>query len=555
MRVAGQILLSSVAACVLLLVCSSLAQAAATERVSLGPGGAQADGPSGRCAISGNGQFVIFESDATNLVSGDTNDYTDVFLRNRSAGTTELVSVDTSGGPADGPSLIGSVSWDGMYVAFYSWATDLRYNPTAGQPPLPDANDRADVFVRDVDADTTTLVSRDTLGTIGNSHSLNPALAVVAGSPPQSDQVWVAFESDATNLVGGDTNQASDVFLRKVAGSGSLYTVRVSVRKLVGQDPVQADKASGRPAIALSGAYVYVVFESKATNLVDGDNNNASDIFRAKVNAASGVVEAVERVSVSTSGTGANGECHYAAIDPTGDYVALQSAASNLVTNDTNNTWDIFLRKMTTPVSTTRVSVRTNGTQADKPCGRCAVSNNAGTVRVFFESDANNLIDTYDNNTYTDVFVRYPTGTIYLVSKNTSGYSGNGPSFLGSVSADGNRTAFYSWARDLVSSPPIPQNYANVYVRDSAKPGTYLASVSDESPERPGYRKNDIDDPAEAWKVAASIHPCVAVTADWIFTALSSDATNFVPNDPGNPNDGDSNGDMDVFLHQQSTGW
>ena len=185
-------------------------QLGTTERVSVGPGGVQADSACGSygLAMSADGRFVAFDSSATNLVAGDTNGWRDVFVRDRQLGTTELVSVDSAGAQTIGGDscFYGlSISADGRYVAFASSAVNLVPG---------DTNHDWDVFLRDRELGTTERVSVDSSGAQGNDDSGTYGVAVSANGG------FVAFESKATNLVSGDTNAVSDVFGRDRIGSG-----------------------------------------------------------------------------------------------------------------------------------------------------------------------------------------------------------------------------------------------------------------------------------------------------------------------------------------------
>src|SRR5215813_8861590 len=171
--------------------------AGSTTRVSVDSAHRQANGPSSAAAISADGRFVAFESNATNLVPGDTNGLTDIFVNDHGAGGTIRASVDSLGRQANGPSFNPAISADGRFVAFESDATNL----VAG-----DTNGKRDVFVHDVTAGTTVRVSVDSLGRQSNGPSFNPAIT--------GDGRFVAFESDATNLAPGDTNRFRDIFVR-----------------------------------------------------------------------------------------------------------------------------------------------------------------------------------------------------------------------------------------------------------------------------------------------------------------------------------------------------
>ncbi|HVM12370.1 MAG TPA: hypothetical protein VM638_07845, partial [Actinomycetota bacterium] len=188
-----------------------------TERVSVASDGKEANGPSAsgfsyyRAKITPGGRFVVFASDASNLVPGDTNDQTDVFVHDRLTRKTELVSAPAGGGVGDRSSVYPAISTDGRYVAFVSWATNMVPG---------DTNEAGDVFVRDRLAQRTERVSLATSGAEANGLSLP---AFISG-----DGRFVAFGSSASNLVPNDNNATSDVFVRDRA-TGTTERVSVSV--------------------------------------------------------------------------------------------------------------------------------------------------------------------------------------------------------------------------------------------------------------------------------------------------------------------------------------
>ena len=171
-------------------------QSGTTTRVSVGPGGAGANGDSELTAISADGRWVTFDSSASNLVAGDTNGQFDVFLHDLQTGTTTRVSVGSGGAEGNGGSGSPAISADGRWVAFASNASNL----VAG-----DTNGVTDVFLYHRQTGTTTRVSKGAAGAQGNADSENPAVS--------ADGRWVAFDSSASNLVAGDTNGRADVFL------------------------------------------------------------------------------------------------------------------------------------------------------------------------------------------------------------------------------------------------------------------------------------------------------------------------------------------------------
>src|SRR5881396_495531 len=157
--------------------------------------------------ISADGRFVLFLSSANNLVTNDdTGRFVDVFLRNRTNNTTTLVSVNLTGaGGGNGHSVSPVISADGRFIAFESEAANLVPNDTNGV---------SDVFVRDLQNGTTTLVSVNGSGAGGNGASTSPVIS--------ADGRYVAFVSDAWDLVANGTNGASDVFVRDLQNGTTI---------------------------------------------------------------------------------------------------------------------------------------------------------------------------------------------------------------------------------------------------------------------------------------------------------------------------------------------
>jgi len=231
--------------------------AGTTERVSVSSTGVGGDDHSDAPVISADGSLVFFSSFARNLVSGDTNSSCDIFVHDRMTGTTERVSVDSSGVQGDGSSGEPAISPDGRFVAFTSGATNL----VGG-----DSNDSDDVFVRDRVLGTTTRVSVSSKDAQSNDGSHGPSIA--------ADGTSVVFLSYATNLVKGDTNGDSDVFLHAL---DTGKTRRMSVDSSGGEADGGAVWWGAAPVISADG--LVVAFADDATDLVSGDSNATTDVF------------------------------------------------------------------------------------------------------------------------------------------------------------------------------------------------------------------------------------------------------------------------------------
>ncbi len=176
-----------------------------TSRVSVASNGTQGDGNSQYGYLSDDGNIVIFESVATNLVEGDTNGFRDIFVHNRTTGVTSRISIATDGTQANGPMTVPCISGDGTIAAFETIATNLIPGDTNGQ---------RDVFRHVLAIGETTLVSMATDGSQGNNGSGGPSCS--------GDGTEIAFNSTATNLVPGDTNGQRDIFVNDTGAPTSV---------------------------------------------------------------------------------------------------------------------------------------------------------------------------------------------------------------------------------------------------------------------------------------------------------------------------------------------
>jgi len=236
-------------------------------RASVGPAGNEGKKDSGalsRPAFSRDGRFLAFDSNAGNLAGSDTNGVADVFVKELATGALVRVSVASNGTQGDRDSAGPSLSGDGRFVAFYSYATTLVSGDTNSSP---------DVFLHDRDTNgnkifdkgnnVTTCVNISNNSTLGNYSSVGSAIS--------DDGRYVAFNSSSTNLVSGDTNQRTDEFLRDVvAGTTIAITVDVTGTTL-------GDNHCYLPVI--SGDCALVAFASNASNLVANDTNSYHNVF------------------------------------------------------------------------------------------------------------------------------------------------------------------------------------------------------------------------------------------------------------------------------------
>lgn len=405
------------------------------HRVSVRSNGAQAvNGGSSYAAISNNGRYVVFESDATNLVANDGNGASDIFVHDRETGDTRRVSVESDGdeGEVGEHSYDAKISASGRRIVFYSDA-ELVGSDDNGVP---------DVFLHNTETDKTKRVSVSSNGEQAELSSSDPAISangkVVAfasedeGLVPNDDNSYsdvfvhilktgktrlvsvrsngdqgegngshspalsrnggiVGFASDAENLVPGDDNTASDVFVHV---RRTNKTKRVSVQS----DGGQADGSSSDPELSDSGRIV--AYESHAIDLVPNDENEEEDVF-----AFDRQSKKTRRVSVSSAGVEGDFSSEDTGLTSDGRYVVYETTSA-LVGNDDNNNEDIYMHDRQTK-TTRRASLRSNGQESlTGDSGEPEVSD--GGRYVVFHSSATDLVAASDTNNFFDVFVRGP---------------------------------------------------------------------------------------------------------------------------------------------------
>jgi Tol biopolymer transport system component len=417
-----------------------------TTRVSDQGGRGEPNDGSFTPSVSRDGRYVVFASDASNLVPGDTNHRRDIFVRDVQAGTTTRVSLSSQGRQGNLDSYNPSISDDGRYIVFDSFATNLVPD---------DLNREGDVFVRDVKEGTTTRVSR---GIDGKETNAGSGFAVISG-----DGNVIAFESSATNLRTGSPGRVTDIYV--VDRTGKVL------------DWVDRSAASGEPNggsgdIALSRDGRMVAFASAASNLVPGDTNLADDVFvRDRVG------KVTQRVSVNSLGGEGNDDSGAPSISDDGRYVAFTSNASTLAS-------------------------LMPGTQS--------------LPQFIF-----NRFNAGDENFVSDVFVHdLISGHTELVSVDSKGGQGSAESYEASISGDGTKVAFASFSSELVPGDIHPGS--EIFLRDLTTHQTTRVSES------PDHRQGN----------ASSVQP--AMSGDGTRVAFASEASNLVA--------GDRNHSGDVFV-------
>ncbi len=429
------------------------APAQVTRLVDVSSDGVQAQSPINVApSISASGRFVSFTSWAGNLVPNDTNHGADVFVHDVETGETTRVSVNSKGGQSNSsPSHDtgeSAISADGRFVAFVSMATDLVPD---------DTNGLRDIFVHDRLTGETTRVSVNTAG----EEARTTHTFVGSQSPSSSAHGrYVAFESDAVNLVPNDNNQLEDVFVHDRL---NRETVAVSI------DSIGRPVGGARPSISATGRFV--AFYSFAATLVPNDTNGDYDVFVHDLH-----TRETSRVSLSSAGAQGNGASRTSSISADGRFVAFDSIATNLVPDDTNGIADIFVHDRGTG-ETSRVSVDSAGHQAssygdDDYNGSYSPKISADGRHVAFQSSAPNLVPD-DTNVCFDDFATYNCADIFIhdretgetsrVSVDSVGNQADHDSFSCSLSANGRSVAFDSIASNLV---PNDVRYLDVFLRD-----------------------------------------------------------------------------------------
>ena len=389
---------------------------------------------------------MAFSSDVKGLAPGDEATSNDVYLRDRKAGTTELISVipdDLRGSLAF--SFLPSMSADGRLVAFEA-----------------ETNVGPQILMRDRRTATTELLSVGLHGEAPNNQSMSPRMT--------PDGRYVAFKSWASNLVSADTNQYADAFVldRQTA---TIDLVNLS------SDERQIDRDAG-DAVAISDDGRYVAFVTGASNVVPGDANRSADVF-----VRDRVAGTTELISVSSEEEQAN-LYTYGTIGATldmsadGRYVAFESPASNLVPGDGNNANDIFIRDRLEG-TTERASLSDDDRELPRAFACAGCSSLAGSMSadgrlVAFQTDAPGAVSGDTNGDY-DIFVRDRiTGTTRRVSlTDANGQTAGGDNRGGKISADGRFVVFSSYADNL--APQVNDRISDsVFIRDLAAGTTEL---------------------------------------------------------------------------------
>jgi len=498
--------------------------------------------------ISTNGQFILFESRADDLVPNDTNGASDIFVRDVVNNTTVLVSAAAAGGSGNGESHTPVMTPDGRNVAFVSAASNLVAN---------DTNQIPDVFVRDLQSGTTTLVS------VG-AQSINSSISACGSEAPvmTPDGRYVAFYSTATNLVPGVT-RAGEVYVRDLI-AGTTYWASTNAQAIVQSVTGLIYSNSFNPQISTDGQFVAFIAKPKTTlysppgiilryslltgftdvvftnavaagildmtpdgrfiTFVANWNSSSTSIYQWDSLTGTNVLVSGDLSNTISSGTSSE----YPTQTPDGRFVAFFCSDTNM-TAEAQGNGALYLRDMLAG-STILVDVDTNGIGAGADASATPGLSGDGQFITFQCFDRNLVPD--DSSRDRNVFVRdLRNNTNEMISVHDPALPSltpNGPSLLfgSSVSTNGRYIAFASDANNLVANDT--NDCRDVFVRDLLL-GTNILVSADTS----GF-------------AAANISTDPSINGDGRFVAFSSHATNIVANDTTN--------EWNVFLRDMQAG-
>ena len=474
-------------------------QSNSTQRVSVSSNGTQSNDYSHSGRIAAGGRYVVFVSSATNLVTGDTNVKDDVFLRDLQTNITTRLSVSTAGDQGNDDSSYAALTPDGLRVVFQSRATNFAAGDTPGDGIFQFGQD---IFSRDLNTSQTVIISRLYAPLQSNDHSAN---AVVS-----DDGRYVAFDTKSTTLIAAqNTGAYKKIFVRDMLTRQSVLVSISSAGVLSNGDSVEP---------SISGDGHLVSFSSNSSALVSGDTNNAQDIFLRNL-----LTNTTSRVSVAADGGNGNDFSLQSRLARNGGFLCFGSYASNLVSGDTNATADIFVRDLSTNI-TERVSVATGGGQANNYSSNCAIS--ADGRFVTFQSSATNLV-AGDTNGKQDIFMRdRQTGQTRLVSVGFAGAQSDDASYMPSLADDGNRVAFHSSATNLVEGDT--NGCMDVFIYDLNTSLMRRVSVSSSGGQGDG------------------VSYTATISGNGQYVVFESIARNLIS--------GDTNNNNDIFTHNLVTG-
>jgi Tol biopolymer transport system component len=292
--------------------------AGVTTIASISTSGVRGDGNSLEMTMSAPGRYLVFDTNASNLIDGRTFPPWRIPLRDRKAGTTTLASVNSSEQPVNKGALWHDISANGRSVVFASAATNVTAKPTY---------DKSQIFLRDRKLGKTFLISKRSTGKPGKQPSYDPEMS--------ANGRVIVFVSEAKNLVARDTNGKSDVFkYDRVTRKTSRVSLNQKGKQLTG-----GKRGSRHPDVSADGRYL--VFQSEATNAIPAETGSRYQIYRRDLRTAK-----IKLVSRNSGGVPANGWSEKPRISSNGKWVVFESTATDLLpgVDDNGDTSDIFRR-------------------------------------------------------------------------------------------------------------------------------------------------------------------------------------------------------------------
>lgn len=403
-----------------------------TEAVSVDSSGNYPNNTVQGIASSGDGRYIVFESNATNLVPNDTNNARDIFLRDTVNNTTTRVSIASDGAQANSDSFGEDVSYDGRYVVYSSYASNLVSN---------DTNGKYDIFMYDTQNHTTTRVTQTSGGTQANAASSYPVVS--------ADGRFVAFDSEAFNLdssITTDPNQqpaGQQVFVKDMATGAINDVSNVAGVRINGMAFVSSISCDGG----------IIGFSSKASNLTPNDTNGYEDAFIANRVNGSNII-----TNLTANG---NGDSGTTAVSCNGNQVLIGSSANNLVSGDTNGYLDGFVYDRLSQ-SLKRVSLTSTGSEANAAVNPVGISDDGRFIAI--ASSATNMVPSYPSTASGAVYIKdMRDGTLQAVNIKSDGTIANGSVGLTAMSADGQYISYLTSTTDLISGISNPYGYMWAY--------------------------------------------------------------------------------------------
>jgi len=407
-------------------------------RINLAANGEQGNGHSDKPTISADGRFIAFESFASNLVANDTNEKTDIFVYDSSTKQITLVSVSSNGTQANSAAYFAAISGDGRYVTFSSIASNLVAN---------DTNNYSDLFLHDMQTKETKRISFGFDGSQASGPSSSRASISYDGR-------YVTFQSDASNLAENDFNNATDVFMY------DNVTQTIS-RISISSEGVASNSTSLAPAISGDGRLV--VFRSFASNLVPDDSNNQFDIFLHDRQTSQ-----TTRISMASDGSQSNGNSLSVNISEHGRHITFLSDATNLVPNDTNGNRDIFLYDRETK-ELKLVNATANGVQANGTSDEVAPISAIGRS-IVFQTKAKNLVQDDLDGTNDIVLRDFSLNNLILMSRPLNSTAPKAASYFPNISSNGRYIVFSSYSFSLITNDTNQKNDIFLYDRGISEP-------------------------------------------------------------------------------------